>query len=225
MKNAYRVILIGLAVFGVVYASTGPEKKTKEVEKKTKEAWKYNPIELCKFSVSLEVGHYIQLKECHKRKIKLEQVDCESIGKDHGDFPCYKGSDVIEVRANFPAIFRASIDKNGSGEDMLKEVNLYWENGVNTIQGTGDWEELKLCLDAWKVEIWKSGGTVGTVEIGEITIGVRPPTQEEKDAQATLQKEAGPDCGCPKSEKALEEVSPEAVQPSEESGDVVPPPE
>jgi len=32
MKNAYRVMLIGLAVIGVVYASAGPEKNTKEVK-------------------------------------------------------------------------------------------------------------------------------------------------------------------------------------------------
>jgi hypothetical protein len=189
MKNAYRVILIVLVVLGVVYASAGPEKKAEEEkgettekclksgtepEKNTEEA-QYKPIDLCKFPLSMEVGHYIQLKECRKRKITLVQVDCESIGKGSGDFPCYKGSDVIEVRANFPAIFSASIEKNDGGEDMLKEVNLYWENGVNTIQGNGDWEELTLCLEAWNVEIWKSGGTIGTVGIGEITIDVRPP--------------------------------------------------
>ncbi len=191
MKNTYRVILMCLAVLGVVYASNGPGKKAEEekyepIEKclksstepedKTKEAWKYKPIDLCMFPVSMDVGHFIQIKECNKRKIKLVQVDCESIGRDGGDFPCYEGSDVIEVRANFPAIFNASLNKN-EGEDMLKEVNLYWENGINTIQGTGDWEELKLCLEAWNVEIWKSGGTVGTVEIGEITIGVKPPDE------------------------------------------------
>lgn len=207
---------MALAVLGVVYASTEPEKEAKE-------EWCYKPIDLCTFPVSMEVGHFIQLKECNKRKIKLVQVDCESIGKDSGDFPCYKGSDVIEVKANFPAIFSASIDKSGGGEDMLKEVNLYWENGVNTIQGTGEWEELKLCLDAWNVEIWKSGGTIGTVEIGEITIEVRPPDDTEKDAQATSQKEAGPDRVCPTSGKALEEVSGEAIQPSEEAADVVRP--
>ena len=129
----------------------------------------------------MEVGHFIQLKACNKRKIKLVQVDCESIGKDGGDFPCYKGSDVIEVRANFPAIFNASIIKSDGGEDMLKEVNLYWENGINTIQGTGDWEELKLHLEAWDVEIWKSGSTVGTIEIGEITIGVKPPDETQSE--------------------------------------------
>ncbi len=58
---------------------------------------------------------------------------------------------------------------------MLKEMNLHWEDGVNTIQGsTGGWEELKLYLEAWDVEIWKSGGTAGTVKVGEITINVKP---------------------------------------------------
>ena len=180
MKNSYRVVLIGLAVLGVVYASTGPEKKTEEVEKKTKEAWCYKPMDICKFPVSMEVGHFVQLKECNKREIKLVQVDCESIGRDSGDFPCYKGYDVIEVRANFPAILSASLNKSGGDEDMLKEMNLYWENGVNTIQGdTGDWEEFKLYLEAWDVEIWKF--TVGTVEVGEITIKVKPKDTQLED--------------------------------------------
>jgi hypothetical protein len=188
MKNTYRVILIGLVVLGVVYASAGPEKKTEEIEKKTEEveektkeveektegAWKYHPIDLCKFSVNMDVGHYIQLKECHKRKIELKQVDCEEIGQANDKFPCYKGSDVIQVRANFPAIFNATIDKNSGDEEILEEVNLYWENGVNTIQGcTGDWEELTLCLEAWGVDLWKF--KVGTIKVGEITIGVKPP--------------------------------------------------
>jgi len=180
---------MAVVVLGIVYANAEPEwKKTKETEmteetresEETKEP-QYEPLDLCTFPVSLEVGHYIQLKECRKRKIKLVQVDCKSIGRDGGDFPCYKGSDVIQVRANFPAIFSASLDKNGEGEDMLKEFNLYWEDGVNTIQGTGEWEELKLCLDAWDVEIWKSGGTIGTVEIGDITIGVRPPDDTQSE--------------------------------------------
>ncbi len=170
MKNSYRVVLIGLAVLGVVYGCKGPEKKTEEV--------KYHPIDLCTFPASMEVGHYVQIK----RKIELKQVVCKSIGRDvgrdGGDFPCYKGCDVIEVRTNFPAILNASLNKNGGNEDMLKDFNLYWENGVNTIQGTGDWEKLKLCLEAWDVELWKF--TVGT-EVGEITIGLRPKDTQLED--------------------------------------------
>jgi hypothetical protein len=185
MKNTYRVILIGLVVLGVVYASTGPEKKTED------EAWKYKPIDLCNFPVSMEVGHYVQLKGCNKRKIELKQVDCKSIGKER-DFPCYKGSDVISVRANFPAILSATIDKSGGDEEILEEVNLYWENGVNTIQGcTGDWEELTLCLDAWGVDLWKFAP--GTIEVGEITIRVQPSDETRDDAKYDTKDETKDD--------------------------------
>ncbi len=173
MKNTYRVILMGLAVLGVVYASTGPDKKTKEE--------KYRLIDLSISPVSMEVGYFVQFKECHKREIKLVQVDCGSIGRDIGDFPCYKGCDVIEVRTNFPAILNASLNKNSGNEDILKDFILYWENGVNTIQGTGDWEKLKLCLEAWDVEMWKSGRTAGKIKVGEITIGVPPDDTQLED--------------------------------------------
>jgi hypothetical protein len=163
MKNAYRVMLIGLAVLGVVYASTGPEKKTKEV--------KYEAVEIGTFPVFMEVGHYVQLCDAGKIQLELEQVKCPS---GHG-FPCYEGCVTIKVRANYPAILSASLNKSDGDVDMLKEMNLYWENGVNTIQGsTGGWEELKLYLEAWDVEIWKSEGNVGTVKVGEFTIKVKP---------------------------------------------------
>ena len=174
MKNTYKIILMGLVVLGIVYTNAEPDwKKTKDE--------KYKSIDLCKFPVSIDIGHYVQLKECHKRKIELKQVDCEDIGRGGGDFPCYKGSDVIEVRANFPAIFDASIKKNSSGDDLLNDVNLYWENGIHTIQGTGEWEKLKLCLEVWDVEIWRSAGIIGDVEIGDIKIQVRPPDDTKDD--------------------------------------------
>ncbi len=96
MKNTYRVVLIGLAVLGVVYASTGPEKKTEEV--------KYEAIDICKFPVSMEVGHFVQFRDCGKSKIELKQVACSEIGQAGDKFPCYEGCVTIKVRANFPAI-------------------------------------------------------------------------------------------------------------------------
>jgi len=119
----------------------------------------------------MEVGHFVQLCDAGKIQMKLEQVNCPS-GRG---FPCYEGCVAIKVRANFPVILSASLNKSGGDVDMLKEMNLYWENGVNTIQGgTGGWEELKLYLEARNVEIWKSGGNAGTVKVGEITIKVKP---------------------------------------------------
>ena len=170
MKNAYRVMLIGLAVLGVVYASTGPEETTKDVKVK------YEPLKIGTFPVFMKVGHYIKLRDVRKIQIKLEQVKCPS-GRNNW---CYKGCATIKVKANFPAILSASLNKSGGDVDILKEMNLHWENGVNTIQGDkGDWEELKLYLEAWDVEIWKS--TVGTVKVGEITIKVKPKDTQLED--------------------------------------------
>lgn len=224
MKNTYRIILTGMVVLSFVYASTGSERKTNEIEtkaeeidkkseeaeKKDKEAGCYESVDLCKFPVAIKVGHYVQLKGCNKRKIELKQVDCREIGREGSDFPCYKGSDVIEVRANFPAILNATIDKSSGDEDMLKEVKLYWENDVNTIQGCVGWEELKLCLEAWDVDLYMF--KTGTIDIGDITIDVKPPDkkQKEKDVQETSQ-EVGDERARETSKKAFEEVSSEAV--------------
>ncbi len=50
MKNSYRVVLIGLAVLGVVYASTGPENMKKDVKH---EAIEKSPRTLPPWSSSL----------------------------------------------------------------------------------------------------------------------------------------------------------------------------
>jgi hypothetical protein len=135
--------------------------------------WTYKAMDLCKFPVFMDVGHYVQLKECHKRELKLQQVDCESIGKDNGDFPCYSDCEDIEVKANFPAIFGANLTKIGP---ILKDTKVYWKGDDNQISGsTGDWEKLTVCLDAWKAEIWRAAEPTPNAKVGEITITVKPP--------------------------------------------------
>jgi hypothetical protein len=135
--------------------------------------WTYKAIDLCKMPVYMDVGHYVQLKECNKRELKLKQVDCESIGKGGGDFPCYTDCEEIQVRANFPAIFGASLSKIGP---ILKDTKVYWKDDVNQISGsTGDWEKLTVCMDAWKAEIWKAATPNDKEKVGELTINVKPP--------------------------------------------------
>lgn len=215
MKNAYRVMLIGLAVVWIVYDVSRPQKMTGAEKNKSivqgplkamnngdressnklyagdsvqhdpgmEETSTREDVEICykevaiaKFPVFMKVGHYVQLKDGGHIQIELEQAECPS-GRD---FPCYEGCVPIKIRANFPAILSASLNKSGGDVDILKETNLYWENGVNTIQGgTGDWKELKLCLEAWDVEIWKSA--TGTVKVGEVTINVKPKDTQKGD--------------------------------------------
>jgi hypothetical protein len=134
--------------------------------------WTYKALDLCKFPVYMDVGHFVQLKECHKREIVLKQVDCESIGKGGGDFPCYTDCEDIEVRANFPAIFGASLSKIGG---ILTDTSVYWKDDINQISGSADYEKLTVCMDAWKAEIWKAASPSDKLKVGEITINVKPP--------------------------------------------------
>jgi hypothetical protein len=142
--------------------------------------WEYKKLDLCKFDVFMEIGHYVQLKECHKRELVLEQVPCaldkpEGLGKSDGDFPCYTGCEDIQVRANFPAIFGASLTKVGG---ILDKTALYWKDDIHTINGSGSgdaWETLTICMDAWKAAIWRAGAANSKTKVGEITINVKPP--------------------------------------------------
>jgi len=162
-------------------------------------------IDLCKFPVYMDVGHFVQLpeynncmspvytdagyyveiKECNLRELMLVQVDCESIGKGAGDFPCYSGCEDIEVRANFPAIFGASLSKIGP---ILQDISLYWEDDINKIDGTGDWEKLTVCTNAWKA------AAVPDVQlkVGDITITTKfPPVADAGPDQTVSTTEGG----------------------------------
>jgi hypothetical protein len=142
--------------------------------------WTYKSIDICTMPIYIEVGHFVQIKECHKRKIELVQVDCDSIAKGNDDFPCYTDCEDIEVRANFPAIFGAKINKihnpDESTGNVLKETKAYWLDDKNQIEGsTGGWEKLTVCVDAWKTEIWKAITANKKIKVGELVINVKPP--------------------------------------------------
>jgi hypothetical protein len=133
----------------------------------------YKAIDLCKMPVYMDIGHFVQMKECNKRELVMSQVDCESIGKGGGDFPCYDGCEEFEVRANFPAVFGGNLSNKSA---VFKEVEVYWKDGDNQINGsTGDWEKLTVCVKAWKTEIWKASEAKKKQKVADLTITVKPP--------------------------------------------------
>jgi hypothetical protein len=165
-KSIIALAVVALMVT-VVQADTNPIKKDGDWP------YTYKAIDLCTMPVYMNVGHYVQLKECNKREIKLVQVACSDIGKGGGDFPCYTDCEEITVRANFPAIFGASLSKIGG---ILDKTSLYWKDDINQISGsTGDWEKLTICMDAWKAQIWKAATPDTKLKVGELTINVKPP--------------------------------------------------
>jgi hypothetical protein len=142
--------------------------------------WEYKKLALCKMDVIMEIGHYVQLKDCHKRELVVEQVPCdldkpEGLGKSSGDFPCFTGCEEFEVRANFPAIFSAKLENKHS---LIDKNEVYWKDDKNTIQGSGSgdaWEKLSVCLDLWKVKMWQAGAANDEYKIAELVVYVKPP--------------------------------------------------
>jgi hypothetical protein len=135
--------------------------------------WTYKAIDLCTMPIYMDVGHFVQLKDCGDREVILKQVTCTEIGKNNtDDFPCYKGCEAFEVRANFPAIFGGEIDKIGP---ILTDTDVKWVGDKFQINGGGDWESLEVCVLAWKAEIWQASGPDDKTHVGDLRITVKPP--------------------------------------------------
>ena len=130
--------------------------------------WQYVALDLCEIPVYMEVGMYVQLKECNKREIKLKQVDCGDLGHTNKKWPCYKDCDQVEIRANFDV-------KVGVSKDLDSILKNNWAGfeGGDTITGSGSWQKLTVCVEAAEVEIWESAPG-DKVDVGSITITVKP---------------------------------------------------
>ena len=137
----------------------------------------YEPVAICTLPVILEVGHFVQIIDCTDLEIKLVQVVCDTIGKNNTkDFPCYTDCVNVKAKANFDATFGASFSSEGGDVNIIDGKDVYWDGG-DTIVGDGSEQTLKLCMKAWKVKLWASGATSGTVKVGTITITVKPETE------------------------------------------------
>ncbi len=138
----------------------------------------YEPVGICDVPVYLEVGHYVQVKDCGEDwfVIKLEQVVCSTIGKEAKHFPCYSDCVSFEARANFEATFGGDFSASDLGLTIITDKEVYYDGG-DTIAGDGGWHALKLCMKAWNVKLWESGVTSGAPKVGTITITVKPQTE------------------------------------------------
>lgn len=131
--------------------------------------WVVDSVDICTIPVYMDVGMYVQVKECNKREIVLKQVDCSAIGKGSGDFPCYKDCDNVQIRANMDVKLGLSKAKIGS---VLKDWSAYYDGG-DVITGNGSYQTVQVCVTAWKTEIWNNSPG-DKVEVGSVTINVKP---------------------------------------------------
>jgi hypothetical protein len=131
--------------------------------------FEYKALDLCTIPVYMHVGYYVQVEKCNERKIKLVQVDCGDIGKGGGDWPCYFDCENVKIRANFEVKLGLKFSTTGS---VLDKKEAYFDGG-NTVDASGDWNTIKVCVKAWKARLYKN--VPGTqIKVGEITITVKP---------------------------------------------------
>jgi hypothetical protein len=177
MKMVKRM-LIAIAVVALAASSVQafdyPEDSNQPLNGKVKkdDGWpfEYVAVDLCEIPVFMDVGMYVQVLECEKRKIVLKQGDCVELGKTTDDFPCYKGCDSeVQVRANFAAVLGTKLSK--ATDSPITE----WSASIDDplIPGDGVYKKVEVCVLAWKTEIWRSNPG-DEVEVGSVYLTVKP---------------------------------------------------
>jgi hypothetical protein len=137
----------------------------------------YNPIEICRIPIFIKVGMFIEIEDCAKKKIVMEQVNCTGTRA----FPCYKGCVSIKVRANFEAKLSLKLYKVGS---VISSTTVwftttdnwtaYFTDGSTTaatwiVSGDGNWNNVDICVEAWDANIY--GATPNEqVQVGEVAV-------------------------------------------------------
>jgi hypothetical protein len=129
----------------------------------------YDELVVCNIPIKMKVGMFVQVENCKDKKIVLAQVNCDDIDKGASEYPCYLGCVDLRIRANFPVQLGHALHKEG---DTIVEWEAYYDGG-DTVDDSGDWNDIKLCVKAWKTAIYKA--TPGDeVHVGSVDITVKP---------------------------------------------------
>jgi hypothetical protein len=131
--------------------------------------YEYKALTVCTIPIKMHVGMYVQVLDCKKKKIVLQQVDCGDIGQGSDKYPCYLGCVSFSVRANFEVKMGQSLEKVG---DVIKDWDCYYDGG-DVVPGDGDYHEVKVCVKAWNTAIYEAAPG-DEVDVGKIHITVKP---------------------------------------------------
>jgi hypothetical protein len=137
--------------------------------------WEYIALDICTIPVYMDVGMYVEVKECSKQEILLTQVPCP----DGRKFPCYCGCDDIEIRANFAAWVGVKKGDVPDGSPIKS-----WETYI--VQGGGDeglyplapsvggaYDKITICVEAWETKIWEAGPN-DKLKVADVVVTVKP---------------------------------------------------
>lgn len=156
----------------------------------------FNDLTICAIPIKMEVGMYVEVSwpvdtgpfdfndfndfviepepndvEVNKdqnRKIVLQQVLCDDIGRDSSDWPCYFDCIDFNIRANFQVILDTELVKTG---DVIDQWEAYFD-GTNIVTGSGKYETIRVCVKAWKARL--PFAPAGESEVGKLLITVIP---------------------------------------------------
>jgi len=140
--------------------------------------YEYLAVPVCTIPVLMDVGYFVQVKDCGDRKIKMKQVTCESIGKAADTFPCYDGCTNFEVRANFEAKLGGKLINKvkwfDDGDDSVYYASTGEGISPDIVPGTGVWFTRKVCVKAWNIQIWNAGAQGDELQVASLQITVKP---------------------------------------------------
>lgn len=131
----------------------------------------YTPQEICRIPIWIKVGMFIEIENCSKKKIVMEQVNCPS-GQS---FPCYKGCVELKIRSNFEAQLSLKLYKIGSIINGDKWKAYFTDDGGATtsdtwiVSGDGNWNVVDLCVEAWDANIYGASPNEEH-QVGEVAI-------------------------------------------------------
>jgi hypothetical protein len=133
--------------------------------------WEYKALTVCSIPIKMHVGMYVQIFECKKKKLILQQVPCSDIGQGDDKYPCYQGCVKFKVRGNLPQGIKmgASLEKIG---DIIGDWDKYYQGG-DVVPGDGEYHEVEACVKAWNTKIYKSAPG-DEVDVGKLHITVKP---------------------------------------------------
>lgn len=137
--------------------------------------FEYEALDSCVIPVHMEIGYYVEVgwpsedlvvdpndpnepndvepepsdievgQAWDTWRIELRQVECGDIGKDsQTDWPCYSGCENIEIRANFDVKLTTKLEKTS---DLINAWEAYFD-GIDVVNGSGEWEMVKVCVIA-----------------------------------------------------------------------------
>lgn len=131
----------------------------------------YKKIEICRIPIWMEVGFWVEIRDCENAEILLVQVECKDVNRDDDNWPCYTGCADIAIRTNFEASIDG--DVSHSGWDMSHKEKFNGKEPL-VIAGDGDWHEIEACVIAYNFKLWKE--TAGGVkeEIGYLKVRIKP---------------------------------------------------